>query len=559
MPIATEGPNDPPLDWLHRLEALPPAEQAAAEGAWGFTRRELAITQRVLHQLRQNPRAFLEDDILRATQLWRWTSWPREQRSGGAAVFKAVRRARRAEKRKRARDEDRCKLARTEMHGRRTEAAARFLAHCDPIDAQLIEQIAGSSEGSDHSAHEDPPPPPGSSGSPGALHRARSCHTCRMPYRDLHHFYHRLCRDCGDFNFAKRSLTRDLRGKHVLLTGARIKIGFQVALKLLRCGAILWATTRFPADALQRFLNEDDHAEWIDRLHLHRLDLRDLWAVGQFCSYLSGKVPCLFAAVHNAAQTIARPPEYHSALEAKELASCATPLPHIEPDWHAWVTGSQGDAAQLSGVTGAPRITAPPVADPSHGGALALAAGALRAPGPPVTADMHDTAQEATDQRATTSWSLKLGDVTCEEAAGVMAANALAPLEMNARLKPLLLRRPPEAPHERHFIVNVSAMEGQFSRNKSVHHPHTNMAKAALNMMTRTSGADYAGDGIMMTSVDTGWVTDMAPHPVRKSNAERGLHCPLDEVDAAARVLDPILTDSDQHSVFLKDFRVTDW
>ena len=89
---------------------------------------------------------------------------------------------------------------------------------------------------------------------------------------------------------------------------------------------------------------------------------------------------------------------------------------------------------------------------------------------------------------------------------------------LNARLKPLMLRTPERDKH----IVNVSAVEGQFYRKfKTTRHPHTNMAKAALNMMTRTSATDYAADGIHMNSVDTGWVTDEDPVADRRAQSRR--------------------------------------
>ena len=139
--------------------------------------------------------------------------------------------------------------------------------------------------------------------------------------------------------------------------------------------------------------------------------------------------------------------------------------------------------------------------------------------------------------------------------------NAVAPFVINARLKPLMRRTPERDKH----IVNVSAVEGQFYRSfKTIRHPHTNMAKAALNMMTRTSAADYHGDGIHMNSVDTGWVTDEDPVEIAaRKSAEQRFHPPLDSLDGAARIVDPILTGVNTgHHVwgqFLKDYRPTDW
>ena len=165
------------------------------------------------------------------------------------------------------------------------------------------------------------------------------------------------------------------------------------------------------------------------------------------------------------------------------------------------------------------------------------------------------------DLRAINSWRLRLADVPTVELLEVHLVNAVAPFILNARLKPLMLRVPTRDKH----IVNVSAMEGVFYRAfKTDKHPHTNMAKAALNMLTRTSARDYARDGIHMNSVDTGWITDEDPVEIaERKTAELGFRPPLDAIDAAARICDPIFTGllTGEHlwGNFLKDYQIANW
>ncbi|KEG14091.1 oxidoreductase-like protein [Trypanosoma grayi] len=407
------------------------------------------------------------------------------------------------------------------------------------------------------------------------LNRWLGCHTCRVRYNKLHPYYYSLCHLCGEYNFNKRLLTRDLRGKVVLLTGCRIKIGFAMALSLLRCGARLLGTTRFAHEALARFQQESDYAEWKDRLHLFSLDLRDMWVVTQFCAFVTQQFPKLFAIINNAAQTIARtreytarvrhveahPPqdlhcrlyddaatrEWHQFFLSHSSVTIGEPLrmeyhPHEQP----FLDDAGGDGSDGKGE---PRglITA--------SAATAIAVG-TRALG----FDRYDTLAEESDHRETNSWVMRLAEVQGSEAAEVMAINALSPFIINSKLKKCLLNREGDAvPNEGRFIINVSAMEGQFYRFKQVTHPHTNMAKAALNMMTRTSGEDYAQEGIYMNSVDTGWITDESPKAKKERRAEQSLLCPLDEVDAAARCLDLIYTNSREYGKFFKDFKEIPW
>jgi NAD(P)-dependent dehydrogenase (short-subunit alcohol dehydrogenase family) len=179
-----------------------------------------------------------------------------------------------------------------------------------------------------------------------------------------------------------------------------------------------------------------------------------------------------------------------------------------------------------------------------------------RRPGP-----LYDQDLQQVDRRAVNSWRLTLEDVPVPELLEVHLVNAIAPFILTSRLKPLMARERTDAKH----IVNVSAMEASFSRNKKTDkHPHTNMAKAALNMMTRTSAPQYAREGIFMNSVDTGWVTDEDPAELAaRKITEHRFHPPLDIVDGAARIVDPIIDgiNTGEHvwGQFLKDYRSIPW
>src|ERR1035437_5950582 len=67
----------------------------------------------------------------------------------------------------------------------------------------------------------------------------QNCYICKQDYTTIHHFYDQLCPACGELNFRKRTESADLRGRVALLTGGRVKIGYQAGIKLLRAGAQL--------------------------------------------------------------------------------------------------------------------------------------------------------------------------------------------------------------------------------------------------------------------------------------------------------------------------------
>jgi NAD(P)-dependent dehydrogenase (short-subunit alcohol dehydrogenase family) len=383
-----------------------------------------------------------------------------------------------------------------------------------------------------------------------SLDQPRSCYVCKQPFRTVHRYYDSLCEPCGEFNYAKRTQCADLSGRYALITGARVKIGYQASLKLLRAGAFVVVTTRFPIDAVARYSQEADFDRFRARLQIYGLDLRHTPSVEQFSQTLAGQLPRLDYILNNACQTVRRPAGFYEHLLRAESQSISA----LPPSWQLPLAGQAalGGLAHLAhaeGLTHSAALSQRRYLDQDYE-AVANAFPTGR----------FDEDGQQVDLRATNSWRLRLHEVSTPELLEVQLVNAIAPYVLNARLKPLMQRSGRRDLH----VVNVSAMEGQFYRTtKTDKHPHTNMAKAALNMMTRTSAPDFIKDGIHMNAVDTGWITDEDPqiHAARK--AELGFSPPLDIIDGAARIVDPIfsgqLSGTHVWGQFLKDYKPAPW
>ncbi len=391
--------------------------------------------------------------------------------------------------------------------------------------------------------------------SAGTLLRSRACYICKQHYTQVDAFYHQLCPDCAILNHAKREAHTNLTGKRALLTGGRAKIGMYIALRLLRDGAHTTITTRFPRDAVRRFSSLPDSAEWLHRLRVVGIDLRDPAQVVGLADAVAAAGP-LDILINNAAQTVRRSPGAYAPLAEAELTPLPDgPLPELLTFGHTNDAHPQALAAS---------VASHPILAAAASQADALTAAAMTAGSTSLERLAAGTAIDAgglvPDEHHVNSWTQHVQEVEPLEMLEVQLANTTAPFLLISRLRPSMAA----SSARRTYVVNVSAMEGVFSRQyKGPGHPHTNMAKAALNMLTRTSAGEmFETDGILMTSVDTGWITDERPHHTKIRLAEEGFHAPLDLVDGAARVYDPIVQGEagvDLYGVFLKDYQRSGW
>ncbi|SDD07285.1 SDR family NAD(P)-dependent oxidoreductase [Williamwhitmania taraxaci] len=398
----------------------------------------------------------------------------------------------------------------------------------------------------------------------------QNCYVCKKPYTEIHHFYDSMCKECGDLNYSKRFQSCDLTGQIALITGSRLKIGYHATLMMLRSGATVIATTRFPADSAIRFAKEKDFADWGHRLHIYGLDLRHIPSVELFASYVEQKYKRLDILINNAAQTVRRPAGFYTHLMDNELL----PFHEHTPDVQGLLAHHQQCLHEIEGsvTSGSESSKALAVNWTGQAPGIGIRASAQLSQ-VPYRFDNSIEAREVfpegkldadlqqVDLRTTNSWRLKLGQIETLEMVEVQLVNSIAPFVLCNRLTELMRKDYTGMKH----VVNVSAMEGKFhSFKKADRHPHTNMAKAALNMLTHTAASDLAKDGIFMNAVDTGWVTDEDPAELAKHKQQvHDFQPPLDIVDGAARVCDPFIdginTGKHWSGRFLKDYFPISW
>lgn len=393
------------------------------------------------------------------------------------------------------------------------------------------------------------------------LNGARACYTCKRRFYVLHHFYSDLCPECAALNWQKRSQRCDCNGKVALVTGGRVKIGFQVVVKLLRWGAHVIVTTRFPQDCARRLAAQaqQEGADWAGRLDVYGLDFRDISSLEVFCGFCVQHYHRLDILINNACQTIRRPTAFYRHLLEGETAQ------HLPSEHSRMLQGFQEWRASYSQAVGLSLTDEGGEGDVAFDMARSAAMSQIALVPEDSTsqfpAGVLDTNGQQVDLRTRNTWIMKMDEIETAEVAEVFLINAMAPFILNSRLQRLMERG---GAGDDKFIVNVSAMEGKFYRTKAPYHPHTNMAKAALNQLTRTAAGDLAKRRIYMCAVDTGWINDENPlEKAKRYSEQHHFQCPLDEVDAAARILDPVVValsgGRPLFDVFLKDYAETEW
>ncbi|VXB85115.1 Oxidoreductase [Flavobacterium sp. 9AF] len=359
------------------------------------------------------------------------------------------------------------------------------------------------------------------------LNLPKKCYCCNVSYKMAHEYYNRLCPICATENYENRFQNINLENRNVILTGGRVKVGFATALKLLRSKANVVITSRFPALALKQFEAENDYEEWKNQLVIYGLDLRNLKAIHNFIEFYKSKYTTLDILINNAAQTIKYPDEYY--------------LPMVKEE-EKLIEKYQNVVNLIANKT--------PISKEIK---------ALEYNVSEFTEIQLNRFGQPIDAREKTSWNSTLNEVSLHELVEVNLINQMAPYYLIKEFKPLLLN----STFNEKFIINVTSSEGIFSyTNKTTFHPHTNMTKAALNMLTLTSGKEFANDQIYMSCVDVGWISTGAKEELRKKQFEKGYIPPLDSVDGASRIVHPIIEGikgNYLYGVLLKNYKVASW
>ena len=405
----------------------------------------------------------------------------------------------------------------------------------------------------------------------------KSCYICRTNFTEdnIHQFYTNLCKKCGDYNYSFRTMKLDFTNRIAIVTGGRVKIGYYIATKLLSYGCKVLITSRFPKDTLLKYQANEDYNKWKNNLIIYPIDFRIFESTVKFVNFIKKNFPHIDILINNAAQTIRRTSAYYKYLLPNETKkfSKEDESKIIKNDYinlQKQLEGKIDDKNEhkLSEEDKNALISLSSNSEFKEILPLSVIASQIRImeeKNQPNKTMIGSDGQTYDFSSGKNSWNLELDEVSFQEFTEVQIINTWTPFYLCGKLKSLFEK----SPFPDRYIINVSSVEGIFNHYKRTSHPHTNMAKAALNMMTKTVGPYYKNFGIYMTSVDTGWVSPMnemnslLDKNKRESYEKEFCNIPLDELDGAMRVLHPIIEGIKNknylYGILLKDYVKSPW
>ena len=407
----------------------------------------------------------------------------------------------------------------------------------------------------------------------------KNCYICKEKFGldNIHSFYGNLCKKCGDYNYSFRTMKLDFTGRIAIVTGGRVKIGYYIATKLLSYGAKVLITSRFPKDALFKFQKEPDYEKWKNNLVVYPIDFRIFESTIKFVQFINDNFPHVDILINNAAQTIRRTASYYKYLlpietkdlnkeddkkiikndfvnlqnQLKEGESVPNPAKSKNDIKNALISLVDNKSKEYQEIL-----------------PLSVIASQIRImeeKSQPHVTVMGGDGQPYDFSKGKNSWNFEFDEIPFQEFTEVQIINTWTPYYLCVKLKPLMM----QSPFPDKYIVNVTSVEGIFNHFKRSSHVHTNMAKAALNMFTRTCGSYLKDIGIYMTCVDTGWVSPMnemnslLDKDKKNSYENEFVNVPLDELDGAMRVLHPIIEGIKNknflYGILLKDYVKSPW
>ena len=399
------------------------------------------------------------------------------------------------------------------------------------------------------------------------------CYICKEKFSldNIHKFYGNLCTKCGEHNYSYRTIKLDLSGRIAIVTGGRVKIGYYISTKLLSYGCKVIITTRFPKDSLFKYQQDPNYEKWKDNLIIYPIDFRIFESTIKFINYIKENFTHIDILINNAAQTLRRSSSYYNYLlpiEATELNK-ENDKKIIKDDYISIqysnpkiITNKQEILNSLIPLENAKNIDFQETLPLS---VITSQIKIMEEKDQPSVTMMGSDGQPYDFTGGKNSWNFEFDEIPFQEFTEVQIINAWTPYYLCSKLKPLMEK----SPFKDKYIVNVTAVEGIFNHYKRTTHVHTNMAKAALNMFTRTCGKYLKNIGIYMTCVDTGWVNYMDEmnkliDKNEKENYENKFtNIPLDELDGAMRVLQPIIEGIKNknylYGILLKNYTTSVW